>query len=476
MTTTTSTAPAAAAVLAGARSARAAADAAAAEVLQAAVQWAHLHTVEDLDEASTVLSERGEDTGIAIAGEGCPLVSEFAVVEFATALGLSDFAGRALVGQALELVHRLPRVWARVSAGDLPAWRARRIAETTMVLSVEAAAYVDVQVAPFAHKIGRAATERLVEEAIARFMPDYAEERRERAADGRHFSVEHRQVSFEGTSVVHGELDLADALDLDAAVAAAAEQLKALGSTESLDVRRAKGVGEIARTQLTLDVTQVPEPDEGHPTDPGFPKSRRARREVVLYVHLSHDAVRGAGGRRGVHLGRVENAGPHLLTAETIRAWLGVEGARIRVQPVLDLNEQLTATSHELPERMTEQATLRDGTCIFPHCTRPARGCDDEHCVPWDAGGPSASGNVAKLCRKHHRAKTHGGWSYRIIRPGTYEWTSPHGYRYIRDPSGTIDLTPLVSRRSQSDLLNQWAPDDGPGASTSPGTSDPPEE
>ncbi|HET7684196.1 MAG TPA: hypothetical protein VFK34_11085, partial [Marmoricola sp.] len=92
--------------------------------------------------------------------------------------------------------------------------------------------------------------------------------------------------------------------------------------------------------------------------------------------------------------------------------------------------------------RMSEQAVLRDGTCIFPHCTRPARGCEDEHCIPYDAGGPSASDNTGKMCCKHHRAKTHGGWRYRIIRPGTYEWTSPHGYRYIRDPSGTIDLTP----------------------------------
>jgi hypothetical protein len=473
-TTSPSTAPAglaAAAVLANARADRAAANAAEARVLVDAVEWAHLHSVEDVDDASTMLSERGEDTGITIAGEGAPLVSEFAVVELATALGLSDIAGRALVGQALELAHRLPRVWSRVRAGDLPAWRARRIAEATTVLSAEAATYVDANVAPFAHKIGRAATERLVEEAIARFMPEYAEERRERAADGRHFSVDHQQVSFEGTSVIHGELDLADALDLDAAVAAAAEQLKALGSTDSLDVRRATGVGEIARTQLSLDLltdgpSSVPEPGEDRP-------ARKPRRDVTLYVHLSEDAIRGGDG---VQLARVENAGVHLLTADTIHEWLGAPGVRVRVQPVLDLNERMTVTSHELPERMTEQATLRDGTCIFPHCTRPARSCDDEHCVPWDAGGPSASDNVAKMCRKHHRAKTHGRWSYRVIRPGTYEWTSPHGYRYARDPSGTIDLTPLVSRRSQSDLLNQRASDDGPGPSTSSGASDPPEE
>ncbi|HET9498907.1 MAG TPA: DUF222 domain-containing protein [Marmoricola sp.] len=428
-------------VLARVREARQVEDAAAAEVLCQAVAWAHQHPAE-VDDACTFVSDRGEDTGIAIAGEGAPAVSEFAVIELATALGLSDASGRALVGQALELAHRLPRVWDRVVTGDLAPWRARRIAERTTVLSPEAVAYVDVNVAPFAHKLGPAATQRLVEEAIARFMPDYADQLRQAAADGRHFTVEHTQVSFEGTSAVHGELDLADALDLDAAVAAGADQLAALGCAESLDVRRARAVGEIARTQVALALdTAVPPP----------PRRTPARRDVTLYVHLAEQAVTGTDG---THLGRVENRGPHLVTAQTIRQWLAVDGATVRVQPVIDLNDRLSATSHELPDRMTEQATLRDQTCTFPHCSRPARGCDDEHCVPWDAGGPTSSTNTAKVCRKHHRAKTHGGWTYRIIRPGTYEWTSPHGYRYLRDPSGTVDLNPLAAAPPHP--LEEW--------------------
>ncbi len=53
---------------------------------------------------------------------------------------------------------------------------------------------------------------------------------------------------------MYGELDLADALDLDAAVAAGAQALKDLGSTDTLDVRRATAVGDLARRQLTLDL------------------------------------------------------------------------------------------------------------------------------------------------------------------------------------------------------------------------------
>ena len=89
-------------------------------------------------------------------------------------------------------------------------------------------------------------------------MPEEVEQRRRAAADGRRFDVETRDPSLAGTAQVWGELDLADALDLDAAVAAGAEQLKALGSTDSLDVRRAAAVGELARRQQTLDLNLTP--------------------------------------------------------------------------------------------------------------------------------------------------------------------------------------------------------------------------
>ncbi|RNM13032.1 HNH endonuclease signature motif containing protein, partial [Nocardioides pocheonensis] len=70
----------------------------------------------------------------------------------------------------------------------------------------------------------------------------------------------------------------------------------------------------------------------------------------------------------------------------------------------------------------TEQIELRDRTCVFPWCNRPARGCDKDHVVPWEHGGPTSSDNLAALCRRHHRLKTHGGWTYTRVEPGTYLW------------------------------------------------------
>ncbi len=162
-------------VLVFARESQAAANRAQADLMTAAVTWAEQHPPESIDEAATWITPGG-DTGLTLAGEGAPLVAEFCIAEFALAIGRSTDGGRALVAAAVELKYRLPRHWARVQAGDLEAWRARRIAEATMLLSEEAAAFVDAQLAPFAHRIGIAALERLIDEAIARFMPEKAAE------------------------------------------------------------------------------------------------------------------------------------------------------------------------------------------------------------------------------------------------------------------------------------------------------------
>src|SRR5919112_640655 len=99
-------------------------------LMVAAVTWAEQHPPESIDEAATWVTPGG-DTGLTLAGEGAPLVAEFCIAEFALAIGRSTDGGRALVASAVELKYRLPRVWARVAAGDLEAWRARRIAQAT---------------------------------------------------------------------------------------------------------------------------------------------------------------------------------------------------------------------------------------------------------------------------------------------------------------------------------------------------------
>ena len=176
MATMTSELPdTAASVLGYARSRRALADAAEAELLVAACQWADLHPATE-DYAATFTTPGGGEHEEPVAGPGAPLVAEFCIAELGAALGISTLAAKRLIGQALELRHRLPRLWRRVQAGELAPWKARRVAETTIHadLSKDAAAYVDRQLAPFAHRTSTTTVDRLVDAAIARFHPDRA--------------------------------------------------------------------------------------------------------------------------------------------------------------------------------------------------------------------------------------------------------------------------------------------------------------
>ena len=127
----------------------------------------------------------GFERPILLGGPGTPEGSEHCVCEFAAALHVSIDAGRCLIADALELAHRLPRVWARVTAGELPPWRARRISSSTFCLPAEGAEHVDRHVARFAHKVGIAQLDRLVEEALVRFDPAQAEQRRPESAENR---------------------------------------------------------------------------------------------------------------------------------------------------------------------------------------------------------------------------------------------------------------------------------------------------
>ena len=283
----------ASAVLEYAREQRRVADRAEADLLQAAVAWAAMHSVDSIEEAETLIEAAFGDSGMPLAGEGAPWVAEFAVTEFAAAIGLSTDAGKRYVGQALELRHRLPRVWARVQAGDLRAWLARRIAEKTLLLSPDAAGFVDRHVARTAHRIGPVQLDRLVDEAIGTFMPDLAEERRLAAADGRYFTIESQQQhAYDGTVAVHGELDLADAIALEGAIKTVATELKDLGSTEGLDVRRSQAVGELARRQLALDLTADSMVEEGAPRPSRNHQAQAQATDRALRPHLPRRTVR----------------------------------------------------------------------------------------------------------------------------------------------------------------------------------------
>src|SRR6476661_8301070 len=140
----------ASAVLDAVVAARRAADAEEARVLALAVHWVDLHPATDSHPAATFPTPRTGGLASALgpsffdrcplAGVGTPAVAEYVVEELAAALNLSDSAGLALVSEAVELCHRLPRLWALVQDGNLQAWKARQVARATTQLSAAAVA------------------------------------------------------------------------------------------------------------------------------------------------------------------------------------------------------------------------------------------------------------------------------------------------------------------------------------------------
>ncbi|WKK73357.1 HNH endonuclease signature motif containing protein [Rathayibacter oskolensis] len=72
---------------------------------------------------------------------------------------------------------------------------------------------------------------------------------------------------------------------------------------------------------------------------------------------------------------------------------------------------------------------LRDQTCRFPGCTRPASTAEADHTLEWRNGGHTSLDNLASLCTAHHHVRHGDRWSYVLHADGTAEWTTPTGRR-----------------------------------------------
>ncbi|MSY84912.1 MAG: hypothetical protein F2693_09320 [Actinobacteria bacterium] len=475
-------------------------DDAARELLIGVAQWADAHTTgalmpdlygtyshpddEAYDAAESAWMQRlgmpGADTMLDLAGAGAPEVSDFAVTELATALGRTKESGRLLVGDVVEAKHRLPKVWARLLAGQVTAWRVRRLAQATRSLSAEAVAFVDAQVAHVIHTAGPVTVDRLVLEATARSDPESTEITECDTRSSLFFDLDlGTPATCVGTASAvsaDGLLDRADAEDLEHAIRQIAHQLLADGSTDTLTVRRAKALGYLARGQDHLPDTHPeatdPEATDPEATDPEATQDGRAasaserrrdrathtrtapRRVVVLTVHLSDAALTGAPqidpvtGTLGLNLARLDNH-HQLLTADAIRDWCGTPDTQVIVKPVIDLHDTVAVSSYEVPDRIATRVRLARTTCSFPHCNRPAESADLDHTIEYSDTGPpdqTSTDNLAPLCRHDHRAKTHPSpagtpWRVRGLSPGHWLWTSPHSQHYLVHPDGTTPLT-----------------------------------
>jgi hypothetical protein len=440
-----------------------------------AAHWADLHSGDAVPERRLPGSERA----IRLGGEGTPTVGDFAAAELGCVLRLSDGSASRLIGDALDLRHRLPRIWAAAREGRVPAYQARHLAAHTRHLTAARAAIVDERIAPVLGAVSFGRLQSLLDAAIIAADPDGAGQRAAAAAGERFVRL--GRNSEHGLKLIIARAAAGDAIWFKATIDRIADILNREGDHDPVEVRRSKAIGILAQpaealqllcdhrddewdgpaepddrdegranAHQVLDSDPVEEPhtisaadrEQAHeslrivppPFDPA-----RARPRAVVYVHLAAEAVTA-----GIGICRVEQVGPLLL--DRLQTLLG-DRCTITVKPVIDLPAGHTPVDcYEIPAGLREQLLLRHPADVFPDAAAVSRSIDVDHTIPYvdpDHGGPPGQtriGNLGPQTRHHHRLKTHGHWQIRQPEPGTWLWRSPHHRIYLINPTGTHPL------------------------------------
>jgi len=438
------------------------------EELVLAAAWADVHYLDAGADDYVPLVQRA----CAWGGEGCPQVAEHCAHELGALRGTGAVSARMLIADALDLRHRLPRLWVLVTTGVVRAWQARSVAQATHDLSWEACAEVDQTLSSFLPMLAWPRFRRLLAAAVLQADP---EQRRAREDAAR---VERGVWSYDGEHGLRTIVAKAASGDVRwflATVDRIAEILGLDGDTDGVDVRRARAVGILAQPALALQLLarHAADPDplgqepsvtgEGQdeqdqeqgdrsldltPTDRlSAADLRRARPRVVLHLHLSDSSLRAGDG-----LVRPEHGDP--LTLVQLHEWLADTGCPVTVRPVVDPVGTAPVDAYEIPYRLREALFLRDPVDVFPYGNATSRTLDLDHTTPYvplDRGGPPGQTglhNLGPLTRSHHRAVTFAGWRRRQPTPGTYLFRSPNGHVFLTTNHGTLTLghTPFADQ------------------------------
>jgi hypothetical protein len=130
----------------------------------------------------------------------------------------------------------------------------------------------------------------------------------------------------------------------------------------------------------------------------------------------------GPPGGYGTWRLRVPGDGPDLIVA-------------IDTLDTQDCEHRYETQGHDPGVRLRHLSQVRHATCTSPVCRRPARTCDFEHNVPFEAGGRTCLCNAGPKCRHDHRLKQQPGWTVSQLPDGTFRWTTPAGRSYDTEPT-----------------------------------------
>ena len=263
-----------------------------------AATWADTHPkrAAQLNEAGNPFP--GGDRGRIFGAHSNPEASEFCPVEFGALQATSTAAAALLIGDALDLRHRLPLIWHRVRAGEISPSKARRVAQATRELSDEAAGLVDrgivehLDTLPWNRFL-------LVLSALIIEADPRAAEQRARAAERDRF-VCARQANPVGLKLLIAQANAGDVLTFMAMVNRIADILAFDGDPHPADLRRSKAIGILAQPAYALHllITHQNAADKPVATKEALPRTDMPRTEDFQAEDVERIDRRGHGGGR----------------------------------------------------------------------------------------------------------------------------------------------------------------------------------
>jgi hypothetical protein len=379
----------------------------------------------------------GSEKRVHLGGELTPACGSYAAAEWGAATGVTTWAATRFLADSIDLDVRVPGIRSAMWAGicDLPT--ARLVAARTRDLSAQSAAAVEDAVLAVLPHLSRAQLERIIDQIAATVEPQVLEDRAAAVRDKREVWIDH---TADDHADIAGTLDTIDAHRLDTRLDELARLLGILQrakvpgwgpvdrSQETIQQRRARALGLLADpdtiTAMVAAARAATHPGTADDTTGSGGCTPSGLRSTTVYVHVRPDGVTD-----------LEGAG--VVSLPTVRDLIGT--TQVTIRPVIDLNTDVQSTGYTPSEQVTETVTLRNPTCVFPHCRRPSRDCQTDHTVPWPHG-PTCSCNLGPLCQHHHHIKTHGTWTLTNTAPAVFRWRSPTGQECAVTPETTRRL------------------------------------
>ncbi len=175
-----------------------------------------------------------------------------------------------------------------------------------------------------------------------------------------------------------------------------------------------------------------------HGLDPGPPAERY---QVVVHVDAPALADPDQPGQSVLE-------GGARISAEISRR-LACDASRVVMQHDKEGRVvEVGGRTRTIPPALRRALQHRDQGCRFPGCGLPLG--EGHHVRHWAEGGPTTLGNLALLCRRHHRAVHEEGYHLDRQPDGTLRFRRPDG-RLLLDipPPATVPEDPVEALRAQ---------------------------